>query len=79
MSLKRSWLIQLVLVISAYTTGNHKNNQNSIHGELNTPLAGHRLQDVEGNKIKTTQTYQLAVRIFTANARVFKKWHYGQL
>ena len=67
MSLKRSWLIQLVLVTTAYASGHHKNNQNSIHGGLNTPLAGHRLQDVDGNKIKTTETYQLDVTIFNTN------------
>ena len=34
MSLKWSRLIQLVLVTTTYTSGHHKNNQNSIHGEL---------------------------------------------
>ena len=38
----------------------------------NTPLAGHRLQDVKGN-LKTTQTRQLDVSIFAINGRSFKK------
>ena len=37
----------------------------------NTPLAGHRLQDVKGN-VKTTQTRQLDVSLFAINGMSFK-------
>ena len=38
----------------------------------NTPLAGHRLQDVKGN-LKTTQTRQLDVNLFAIKCMSFKK------
>ena len=37
----------------------------------NTPLAGHRLQDVKGN-VKTTQTRQIDVSLFAMNCMTFK-------
>ena len=37
----------------------------------NTPLAGHRLQDVKGN-VKTTQMRQLDVSLFAINGMSFK-------